>query len=503
MVLNYMHFFGIIWFVKELVVLCKVSDIPYKLYICSYLYKRSCVYINMPIWIIFLHSFTAAFFPVCLGIVLSNIEIDFKKLFFVSFLYATLAIYIKSFPWPFGLNFILLTIILILMVRMVWSLTIIQATIITVLGTFIMLLGEAFFLNIILELLNTSFAELIKNTLILAIFPLPQIIFISLIIIIVNKSRFSLFNFNTKENFEINTLDKKRLSIIIFIFVFILLLMFIQTISNFVIFNIYPFEVNFISVHNLGLIVNIFFILIILLIGSLVKQLIELTEKENQLIIQSSYVETFDELYTAIREQRHDIINHFQTIYGFNQIGLIDESQNYIQEMLGNDILSKDLVLTSNPGLSALLFIKSGLAIAEEIDFNLEIKSQLNDMPIPAYDLNRIIGNLINNAFEAVANLKPEERIVCLTIFEDSEKYKFMLENFGYIDKITQEKIFTKGYSSKIGEHGGLGLYIVSKLVDKYSGNISLFSSKEENIIKFELAIPKINKGGNNNEFNS
>ena len=26
MVLNYMHFLGIIWFVKELVVLCKASD---------------------------------------------------------------------------------------------------------------------------------------------------------------------------------------------------------------------------------------------------------------------------------------------------------------------------------------------------------------------------------------------------------------------------------------------------------------------------------------------
>ena len=108
-----------------------------------------------------------------------------------------------------------------------------------------------------------------------------------------------------------------------------------------------------------------------------------------------------DELFTTVRSERHDIINHLQTIYGFNQLGYTSEVQNYLDELLEGSILSNEFIVTGHPALTALIYIKSGVARSNNIEFQVVVEEQIDTLGIPSFELNNILGNLINNALDA------------------------------------------------------------------------------------------------------
>lgn len=229
----------------------------------------------------------------------------------------------------------------------------------------------------------------------------------------------------------------------------------------------------------------------------MVIQLIELTEKESQYIIQTSYVETIEELYTAIRGQRHDLSNHLQVLYGFLQMENLKEVQNYLETMIGESVNSNNLVDTGSPGLSALLYIKSGIALTNGISLNINVDKQINDIAIPSYELNRIVGNIINNAFDYVMKLDEEKRAVDVIISEAESYYLFQISNYGHIEEELKHKLFEKGFSTKDGEHSGLGLFIVKNMMEKYKGIVE--AANKDGKVNFSLYIPKKGTEGSDN----
>jgi len=221
----------------------------------------------------------------------------------------------------------------------------------------------------------------------------------------------------------------------------------------------------------------------------LILQLVELAQKENVYQMQSVYVDTLDELYAAIRSERHDIINHLQTIYGFTQLGYVEEVQNYLRELLGGSVLSNEFIVTGTPGLTALFYIKSGIARSSDIKFNVNVERQIEGLNLSPYELNNILGNMINNAFEAVMSQDVNQRIVNVFIGGD-DSYVLKVANNGYISDHDKKKIFEKGYSTKKGEHSGLGLYIIKRLVNKYGGCMEM-QNTDNGMVEFSVSFPQ------------
>lgn len=197
------------------------------------------------------------------------------------------------------------------------------------------------------------------------------------------------------------------------------------------------------------------------------------------------------EINHIIRTQRHDFVNHLQTVYGLIQLGMPDEAEAFISELYTEVKSSGEVSKLARPELSALLMAKTGFAARHDITFKMEVDSDLKGLNVRPFDLVTISGNLINNALEAVEDLPPAERQVRFAIFENSRYFVIQTHNPGFIPPELRADIFTLGITTKQGDaHGGLGLASIRNLVETYGG-FAVVSSSTTRGTRFTVGLPK------------
>lgn len=139
----------------------------------------------------------------------------------------------------------------------------------------------------------------------------------------------------------------------------------------------------------------------------------------------------------------------------------------------------------------------------EKLSDIFNIKINLVDSPIYKFkfhsvDFNNILVNLIKNAKEAneANQILNEPWINVIYHYNDKKKTSsFKVIDSGLIKNINhQEQIFDKGISTKGKDQElcGLGLYSVSKIIQKYNGEIKLESFKGNTCFSFTLSHPSI-----------
>jgi sensor histidine kinase regulating citrate/malate metabolism len=205
--------------------------------------------------------------------------------------------------------------------------------------------------------------------------------------------------------------------------------------------------------------------------------------------IRETSLENINEVLSALRAQRHDYINHLNSIYSLLGQGKVEKVKEYI---IGISKEIKNLgppVNCDNIWISALLQSKKGTAQSQKINLEYEIRGKLDELPLSPWEISKVLGNLIDNSIEAVENQPDFARNVLVYIGESRDNFIFRVSNSGEaIPESEIKKIFKKGYTTKArGE--GLGLSIVKSIVESYDGYVNV-RSKEE-ITSFELIIPK------------
>ena len=189
-------------------------------------------------------------------------------------------------------------------------------------------------------------------------------------------------------------------------------------------------------------------------------------------------------LVDSMRANNHDFTNKLHVILGLIQMGLYDRATNYIENisMVQRSTISKIMQNVNEPAVAALLIGKAARASELNIRFILREGFSYNDSdcPLPREVLITIIGNLIDNAFDAMngdetAN-KPKELL--FGIFSKPGALLITIDDTGVgIPEGSREKIFENGYSTK-GTGRGTGLYTVKKAVEGLNGRI-LVESQE------------------------
>ncbi|MCL6447726.1 MAG: Spo0B domain-containing protein [Armatimonadetes bacterium] len=239
---------------------------------------------------------------------------------------------------------------------------------------------------------------------------------------------------------------------------------------------------QYIIINNLTAYLGIILAIALVVIANAVLSFLTLkklmqSEYQNMLLEQQARsMEDIQELIQNIRAQRHDFINHLQTVYGLLQMNRPDSAQDYLADVVREARTSAQLVNLKQPEIGALIQRKVNQAAVQEISFNLSIQSDLRAIPLRPYQLNRVLGNLIDNAFEAVMGLEPKERFVKLEIGEDSDNYIIKVLNSGPgIKPEALDFIFQAGFSTK-GHNRGLGLAIVREIVEQHGGTIQASS---------------------------
>jgi two-component system, LytTR family, sensor histidine kinase AgrC len=206
-------------------------------------------------------------------------------------------------------------------------------------------------------------------------------------------------------------------------------------------------------------------------------------------------IKSLEELNTRLREQRHDYLNHFQVIYGLLELKEYEEVKKYIDPVFKDIMKVSKALKTAQPAVNALLQAKIEAAEKNQIDLYLEIRSDLKNITLEAWNLCKVLANIIDNSITALAG-KEEEKTINIDIGEDLNNYMFQISNNGpEIPKNLQEDIFKQGVTTKEGDGHGLGLFIASKIVQEAGGTIYLTSNTGKT--SFYVEIPKV-KGNPN-----
>lgn len=438
--------------------------------------------------ILFITGFVTGFLGTWIGLLLVNIKPNLLKLIVVALFYSVMNIIVRSSPIPLGTHFFLLTVLLYILIMVSWRLSLLRALIPAILGMLVLLLGESLSVTFVIRVSQLNMSDLMQGWVILWAF-IPEILLMLLVIHLIYRFKLHVFDFYNSDNSSIA--ESNLVTILTGTMLLLLVSQFVLTLSTL---YAYPYHFFKISLEDAGVLCSILMIAVFLITVVVINQFLVLSAKENEYMVQLAYLSTLDELNTAIRAEGHDRINHLQTLYGFVQLGNLKETQNYLEDLMGDITISHHYVVQGNPGLSALFYIKSGIAISEGIQLNLKIESNIAQIAVPSYELNRIIGNLVNNAFDAVAKQEKGNRWVNIHISEQMSNYTFKVSNYGDIDREQINRIFSRGYTTKHNGHSGLGLYIIAGLVEKYGGEIMLENKK--NMVEFTVVLPKTKPGG-------
>lgn len=206
-------------------------------------------------------------------------------------------------------------------------------------------------------------------------------------------------------------------------------------------------------------------------------------------------IKSLDNFINILRAQRHEFNNHLQIIWGLICVGKYDDAVRYIEQISENLKSTSKFYGLGCAELSALIFAKSSLAQKYDINFEFHYNVDFSNLKFDSMDLINICGNLIDNAFYyAKCSLS---KYVVLEINDTGSQVEISITNSGsYIDDCKKEKIFELGYSTK--NSTGLGLFIVKSTVEKYGGQIEVFSEhksqdkyEKEGYTTFKVTLPK------------
>ena len=185
----------------------------------------------------------------------------------------------------------------------------------------------------------------------------------------------------------------------------------------------------------------------------------------------------------ALRAQNHEFLNKMHTISGLLQLKCYDEALTYIddisdvhEEMLG--FLIKNI---RDATISGLLLAKYNKMQELKIRFTMDPSSTLNNLEdnMNGNILVTIIGNLLENAIDAVWGLEAERRNISLTLIDAEEYLEIIVTDTGEgISEANYENIFKFGFSTKEGENKGVGLALVKEYVDDLKGTIEVESQE-------------------------
>jgi two-component system, CitB family, sensor kinase len=185
-------------------------------------------------------------------------------------------------------------------------------------------------------------------------------------------------------------------------------------------------------------------------------------------------------LSDALRAQAHEFSNRLHTLAGLIELGRYEEAMGLImEETASQQELTAALVRrVDNPVIGALLLAKSVVAAERDIDFRLSDSTLVEGDLGEVRGLVTVVGNLLDNAFDAVSALPPgAPRTVELTMFVDRATLVIDVRDSGPgVDPTLGAAIFDEGVSSKTASdrQRGLGLALVRQAVQRRGGVIDV-----------------------------
>ena len=200
-------------------------------------------------------------------------------------------------------------------------------------------------------------------------------------------------------------------------------------------------------------------------------------------------------LVDSMRANNHDFTNKLHVIMGLIQMEMYNEAVSYIENIsiVQRETIRKIMSVVDEPSIAALLIGKSARASELNIKFILSEESHYSktDLYLPPELMVTVIGNLIDNAFDAMDRKDIDrQKELNFGIYSREDALLITIDDTGIgISKDNVEHIFDNGFSTK-GEGRGTGLYQVKEMVEAIGGKITV-ESQENMGTSFTVSISK------------
>lgn len=219
---------------------------------------------------------------------------------------------------------------------------------------------------------------------------------------------------------------------------------------------------------------NLIMVVLILIAIKSIKQVLDTTKAEVEATVLKQHLNNVQNLVQSLHATQHEYTRHIQTLQSMLYLGKYENATEYVDGITHNYTPMQEVIYVGDPALTSLLHTKTKVAETEGIDFNFAIKCDLDKIGLNMWDLCSIVGNLLDNAFDACLSSGKEKR-VSLEIKSENQNYSIIVTNTGKkIPKAIVDQIFEPGFTTKKSKARGFGLFIVQNIVKDYGGNISI-----------------------------
>ena len=179
----------------------------------------------------------------------------------------------------------------------------------------------------------------------------------------------------------------------------------------------------------------------------------------------------------ALRAQSHEFMNKMHVVLGLTHMKQYEELQKYVSIMVSEHQYEIGGIMKKIQSPVFAGFLLGKLSYAREKNIKLIIKedSYLPDIYDERiiHELITIVGNLINNALDAVVDC--EKKKVEIGI-QYGDTLNITVQDTGKgIQENEIDTLFIKGYSTK-GDNRGYGLHLVKESIQRINGDIHVHS---------------------------
>ncbi|MDN3264020.1 sensor histidine kinase [Streptomyces sp. CSDS2] len=183
-------------------------------------------------------------------------------------------------------------------------------------------------------------------------------------------------------------------------------------------------------------------------------------------------------LIDALRAQDHEHANRMHTLLGLLELEMYDDAVEFVGEVVGDHRATAEQVTEriQDPLLAALLVGKATVAAERGVALGVSERTWLPDRLIDPRGLVTVVGNLVDNALDAVA-ATPHARVEVALRAEGRTVVLEVRDTGPGVPEDRRELIFTEGWSTKEPPaHGkrGIGLSLVRRLAERQGGSATV-----------------------------
>lgn len=190
---------------------------------------------------------------------------------------------------------------------------------------------------------------------------------------------------------------------------------------------------------------------------------------------EASYNDELMQVFSSVRQIKHDYASHISTIAGLYHRGKAKELDQYLESYAKEYGDVDYYAVTGDVSIDSLL--SSKLMVCKANDIKVELSAfGWGKTALTSVEIVSLLGNLIDNAVNACKEVDTEKRTVSITFRRKASMLSINITN-STVGKV-QEKALS----------GGLGLPRIRNIVEKYDGLFRL--RPEEGTMVAEVLLP-------------